>query len=141
MQGLVSILVCSLTNFSALQSLNTSAHRYLEECVCACTHVCMVMLSCVPLFATPWTVAHQAPLPVEFSKREYWRGLPFPPLFPTQRCNLGLLCLLHCKRIPLQCRRPWFDSWFGKILWRRERLPTPVWDRKELGTTFTKHHI
>ena len=28
---------------------------------------------------TPWTVAHQAPLSMEFSKQEYWSGLPFPP--------------------------------------------------------------
>ena len=27
---------------------------------------------------------------------------------------------------PLQCGRPGFDPWVGKILWRRERLPTPV---------------
>ena len=27
----------------------------------------------------PWTVAHQAPLPVEFSRQEYWSELPFPP--------------------------------------------------------------
>ena len=26
----------------------------------------------------------------------------------------------------LQCRRPWFYSWVGKIPWRRDRLPTPV---------------
>ena len=26
----------------------------------------------------PWTVAHQAPLPMEFSRQEYWHGLPFP---------------------------------------------------------------
>ena len=26
----------------------------------------------------------------------------------------------------LQCRRPWFNSWVGKIHWRRDRLPTPV---------------
>ena len=29
-------------------------------------------------FATPWTVAHQARLTVEFSRQEYWSGLPFP---------------------------------------------------------------
>ena len=28
-------------------------------------------------FATPWTVAHQAPLSMEFSRQEYWSGLPF----------------------------------------------------------------
>ena len=35
-------------------------------------------LSRVPLFATPWAVAHQAPLSMEFSRQEYWNGLPFP---------------------------------------------------------------
>ena len=30
------------------------------------------------LFATSQTVAHQAPLPMEFSRQEYWHGLPFP---------------------------------------------------------------
>ena len=29
-------------------------------------------------FATPWTVSLQAPLSVEFSRQEYWSGLPFP---------------------------------------------------------------
>ena len=29
---------------------------------------------------TPWTVAFQAPLPMGFSRQEYWSGLPFPPL-------------------------------------------------------------
>ena len=34
--------------------------------------------SCSPLsFATPWTVAHQTPLFMEFSRQEYWSGLPF----------------------------------------------------------------
>ena len=28
--------------------------------------------------ATPWTVAHQAPLSLKFSRQEYWSGLPFP---------------------------------------------------------------
>ena len=30
------------------------------------------------LFVIPWTVAHQAPLSMEFSMQEYWSGLPFP---------------------------------------------------------------
>ena len=33
----------------------------------------------VQLFATPWTVVHQAFLSMGFSRQEYWRGLPFPP--------------------------------------------------------------
>ena len=66
-------------------------------------------------------------------------------IFPTQGSNPGLL---HCRQILNQlshnksprilewvaypfssesaCRRPWFDSWVGKIRWGRARLPTPV---------------
>ena len=36
-------------------------------------------LSCVRLFATPWTVACQAPLSVGFSRQEHWNGLLCPP--------------------------------------------------------------
>ena len=36
------------------------------------------LLSPVRLFATPWTVAHQAPLSMGFPRQEYWNGLPFP---------------------------------------------------------------
>ena len=39
-------------------------------CVCVCVCVCV--------FATPWTVTHQDPLSMEFSRQEYWRGLSFP---------------------------------------------------------------
>ena len=35
-------------------------------------------LGCVQFFATPWTVAHQAPPSMGFSRQEYWSGLPFP---------------------------------------------------------------
>ena len=35
--------------------------------------------SCVQLFATLWTVALKASLSVEFSRQEYWSGLPCPP--------------------------------------------------------------
>ena len=37
----------------------------------------LVAKSC-PTLATPWTVAHQAPLSMGFSRQEYWSGLPFP---------------------------------------------------------------
>ena len=38
----------------------------------------MKSLSCVRLFVTPWTVAHQAPLSMGFPRQEYWSGLSFP---------------------------------------------------------------
>ena len=40
------------------------------------------LLSRVWLFVTPWTVAHQAPPSMGFSRQEYWSGLPFPSLLP-----------------------------------------------------------
>ena len=60
------------------------------------THVCVLShFSRVRLFVTPWTVAHQAPLPMGFSRQEYSMasGLPWPPqgIFPTQRLNPRLL--------------------------------------------------
>ena len=46
-------------------------------CVCVCVCVCAVTQSC-PTLCDPQTVAHQAPLPNEFSRQEFWSGLPFP---------------------------------------------------------------
>ena len=41
-------------------------------------------LSRVRLFATPWTVAYQAPLSMGFSRQEYWSGLPFPLIYSIE---------------------------------------------------------
>ena len=51
-------------------------------------------LSRVRMSATPWTVAHQAPLSMGFSRQEYGSGLPFPTpagIKPTQGSNQRLL--------------------------------------------------
>ena len=45
-------------------------------CVCVC--VCVCVLYRVRLFEISWTVAHQAPLSMEFSRQEYWSRLLFP---------------------------------------------------------------
>ena len=45
----------------------------------------MKLLGHVPLFATPWTVAYQAPPSVGFSRQDYWSGVPFPT--PTDLPN------------------------------------------------------
>ena len=61
-------------------------------------HACMLShFSRVQLFATPWTVAHQAPLSRGFSRQEYWSGLPLPSPgnLLIQGLTLLLLCLLH----------------------------------------------
>ena len=53
---------------------------------------------CIQLFATPWTVAHRAPLSMGFSRQEYWSGLPFPPLGGSSRpwdrtCTSHVSCI------------------------------------------------
>ena len=60
-------------------------------------HACMLSrFSRVRLFATPWTVARQAPLSMGFSRQEYWSGLPCPPPgdFPDSGIEPAFLHLL-----------------------------------------------
>ena len=60
--------------FTLLYSKNEYKHckAFMLACLLSC-------FSHVPLFATLWTVAHQAPLSMGFSRQEYWSGLPCPP--------------------------------------------------------------
>ena len=51
-------------------------------------------LSRVRLLATPWTVAHQAPPSMGFSRQEYWRGVPLPSLLETPvSCDFQSMCV------------------------------------------------
>ena len=47
--------------------------------ICSCCCCCLVTKLCPTLFETLWIIAGQAPLPMGFSRQEYWSGLPFPP--------------------------------------------------------------
>ena len=92
-------------------------------------------LSCVWLFATPWSVALQAPLPMGFPRQEYWSGLPFPPpgdlphseIKPTSLVspalaggffiteppsNYYIICSYDYGLLLLQTERRW-DCYFG----------------------------
>ena len=62
-----------------MRFLSYSAYR-TSVCVCVCVCVCVYVcvFDHVQLFVAPWTVAQQVPLPVEFSRQEYWSRLPFP---------------------------------------------------------------
>ena len=61
-------------------------------CGCMCVHACT--LSLIQLFVTPWTGAHQAPLSMEFSRQEYWSGVPCPP--PGDLPDSGIETLSSC---------------------------------------------
>ena len=57
------------------QSMTLSRSRVFAD-VIDLKSVCMLSCSVVSDSAIPWTVAHQAPLPMGFSRQEYWGGLP-----------------------------------------------------------------
>ena len=54
--------------------------------------------SCVQLFVTPWTVAHQAPLSLGSSRKDYWSGLPCPPPGESSRPR-DRTCVSYLSRI------------------------------------------
>ena len=69
-------------------------------------------LSCVWLFAAPWTVAYQVPPSMEFSRQEYWNGCHFlcQGICLTQGSNLGLL---HCRQMLLLSEPP--EEWMWEL--------------------------
>ena len=62
------------------------------------------MLSCfnhVQLFATLWTVAHEALLSLGFSKQEYWSGLPFPsPMHESEKVKVKAVSCVQLFETP-----------------------------------------
>ena len=83
-----SIHVSTMTQFHSflwlssiplyIQTMCSLTIHPLMDIEVACTS-CVKSLSRVRFFATPWTVAHQVPLSMGFSRQEYQNGLPFPP--------------------------------------------------------------
>ena len=69
------------------------------------------MLSCVQLFGTLWTVAHQAPLSMGFSRQEYWSGLPFPA--PQDLPDLGIQPAALASSLPLGHLGSWLKYSMG----------------------------
>ena len=93
------------------------------------------MLSCVRLFAIPWTVAPQVPLFMGFSRQEYWSRLSFPS--PRDLPNPGIE--LGCPALQVDSllseapekpslnlvifRSPYSDIWASLVAQRLKRLP------------------
>ena len=57
-----------------MRTLSINSHKNFHTLHIVCVYS-VVSVS----FRPPWTVAHQAPLSMEFSRQEHWKGLPFPP--------------------------------------------------------------
>ena len=77
--------------------------------------MCAKLLQSCQLFPTLWTVAHQSPLFLGFSRQEYWSGLPCPP--PGNLPNPGIeLCLLR-----LQHWQAGSSTWEAQVFIRRNK--------------------
>ena len=87
---------------------------------------CYVCICHVRFFVTPWTVACQVPLSMDFSRQEYWSGLPFPspedlpnpgieprvPCIASRFFTIGYTCL--CIKIVFSApvtKYMWFWTW------------------------------
>ena len=104
------------------------AYICVYVCVCVCT---LKLLSWVQLFVAPWTIAHQAPLPMEFSRQKYWSGLLFPS--PGDFPNPGLICV-SC----VSCIGRWIIYWW--VTWEATWCEEPThwkkpwcWERLRSG--------
>ena len=98
------VLLYSTGNYIQHPVTNYYGKEYEEECIYTCNWIIVLYsrnqhntgnqlcggksLSRVQLFATLWTVAHQAPLSMGFSRQGYWSGLPHPP--PGDLPNPGI---------------------------------------------------
>ena len=89
-----------------------------------------------PTLCDPWTVANQAPLPMEFSRQEYWSGLPFPTsqmvknLPAMQETRVGSMVLedlLEKGSLPTPVFLP------GEFLGQRSPVDYTPWSLKEWG--------
>ena len=77
----------------------------------------------VRLSATPWTVAHQAPLSMGFSRQEYWSGLPCPPPGDLPKPGIEPACLMS-------------PALAGRFFTTSATRETPFMDRKIRSSRF-----
>ena len=92
---------------------------------------CMLSsFSCVQLFATQWTEAHQDPLSMGFSRQEYWSGLLYSPpgYLPNPAIEPTFLTSTWIGRLSLPLAPPGKPHWFWQLLtiksWAND-LPFP----------------
>ena len=91
------------------------------------------VLSCVQLFATPWTVTHQAPPPTGFSRQESWSGLPCHPPGDLPNIDRQILYRWATWEAPEAIRVALNSMWLV-FLWRRGN-----WNRQKDTSSMLAH--
>ena len=84
-----SLTKCCLRNKTLIVGSVSLGQSSMRACVLSC-------FSHVQLFATEWTVTHQAPLSMGFSRQEYWSGLPCPPTVASQPTDQTCTSFVSC---------------------------------------------
>ena len=113
-------------------------HLTLRVCMLSC-------FGCVQLFATLWTVARQAPLPMGFSRQETGVGCHtlLQGIFPTQGSNLHILCFLYWQvgALPLTSHGLGLLEPSHFIAWLVWPSPAPPWfSTLDMCSKYTEVH-
>ena len=132
---------CFLLGLSLVQNMHCSLNSSIQS---LCLFFCPVLsgFSGVQLFATLWTVAHQAPLSMGFFRQEYWDGLPFPSpgdlpnpgIEPTSLISPTLARGSFTTRITWEvplCEGP-LSTPLGLVQWKRPHLE---WRKEPQGSS------
>ena len=83
-------------SFYSTKNAWISDYNIEEDCNFTLLLLLLSHFNHVQLCVTPWTAAYQAPLSMEFSRQEYWSGLPFPSPFPLlQKIKLKQTTTFH----------------------------------------------
>ena len=95
------------------------------KCVCTLYYGGGLVTKSCPTIATPWTVAHQAPLSIGFSRQEYWSGLPFlsPGNLPDPGIEPASPALQAGSLLTELLEKPWLgggEIYCGEGLWEGE---------------------
>ena len=152
----ICIYVCIYACVSVYMCVCMSVYLYIcvYICLCICIYVCIYVCVSVYMYAAKSLsrVRLCATPSLGFSRQEHWSGLPFPSMHKSEKwkwsrsvmsdsLRVGCHCLLRIdihiyiygfprwlsgKEPTCQCRRHGFNSWAGKIPWRRKWQPTPV---------------
>ena len=87
------VLTCKLDSFfsPSCSHMDHVGRVYTPSSGCLCAM--LRCFHCIILFVTPWTVAHQAPLSMGFSRQEYWSELPCPPPWDLSDAEIGPMFL------------------------------------------------
>ena len=101
-----------------------------------------MLLRCVWLFVTPWTVALQAPLSMGFFRQEYYSGLPFPPSvdLPNPGIKSTSPIFLHCRWI-LHLLSHWGSPWTYNLKHMYICTFTFCKKKKNIETQYTNYPV